>query len=319
MSIARTGLTLMAPAPPVTYGIMASRLNGQRIGMEPVEELVWLESLGVPRVWLPHLLGLDPLPVFAAAAARTSVIRFGTAVTPTWPRHPLALMQEALAVQAVSDGRLSLGVGVSDVPTIQDVHGLQWQDPIGHFREYLTVCTQARTGQVDFHGNHYRVHAALDELPPQRLPIIASGLNPRAIETAAQLADGLITLLAPPSYLLQVIRPQIDARLSRQDFSLVACVPVILTGKTREAASAAQEVYGPFWGYTGYASMLRAARCNDVTDVAVIGDEDTVTAQLARYAAAGVTEIVAAPLPVPEDPAAIERTVRFTAELAARN
>jgi F420-dependent oxidoreductase-like protein len=297
---------------------MASRLSGQRTPARPVEELVRLESLGVPRVWLPHLLGLDPLPVLAAAAARTSVIRFGTAVTPTWPRHPLALMQEALAVQAVSDGRLTLGIGLSDVPTIQDAYGLQWQDPIGHLREYLTVCTQAQTGRVDFHGSHYRVHAALDQLPPQRLPVIASGLNPRAIETAAQLGDGLITLLAPPSYLSQVMRPRIAARLSRQDFSLVACVPVILTRKTREAASAARTIYGPFWGYTGYAPMLRAARCNDITDIAAIGDEDTVTTQLARYAAAGVTEIAVASLPVLEDPAAVERTIRFTAELAAQ-
>jgi 5,10-methylenetetrahydromethanopterin reductase len=309
----------MTPAPRVTYAIMASRLSGQRARIGPVEELVRLESLGVPRVWLPHLLGLDPLPVFAAAAAQTSVIRFGTAVTPTWPRHPLALMQEALAVHAVSDGRLTLGVGLSDVPTIQDAHGLEWRDPIGHLREYLTVCAQARTGLADFHGHYYRVHAALDELPPQRLPIIASGLNPKAIETAAQLADGLVTLLAPPSYLSQVVRPRIAARLSRQDFSLVACVPVILTRKTREAGSAARKTYGPFWGYTGYASMLRAARCNDIADIAAIGDEDTVATQLARYAAVGVTEIAAAPLPVPEDPAAVERTIRFTAELSAQN
>jgi 5,10-methylenetetrahydromethanopterin reductase len=309
----------MTPAPPVTYGIMASRLSAQRTRSRPVEELVTLESLGVSRVWLPHLFGLDPLPVFAAAAARTSSITFGTAVTPTWPRHPLALMQEALAVHAVSDGRLTLGVGVSDVPTIQDAHGLQWRDPIGHLREYLAVCGQARTGLVDFHGSHYRVHAALDELPPQRLPIIASGLNPRAIETAAQLADGLITLLAPPSYLAEVVHPRIAARLSRQDFSVVACVPLALTRKTREAASAAQKAYGPFWDYTGYASMLRAARCDDITDVAVIGDEETITTEFARYAAAGVTEIVAAPLAVPEDPTAIDRTVRFIAELTTRN
>ena len=305
----------MTPPPPVTYGIMASRLSGQPARIGPVEELAGLESIGVQRVWLPHLLGLDPLPVFAAVAAKTSVIRFGTAVTPTWPRHPLALMQEALAVQAVSDGRLTLGVGVSDVPTIQDVHGLPWHDPIGHFREYLTVCAQARSGLVDFRGDHYQVQAVLSDLPPQRLPIIASGLNPRAIETAAQLADGLITLLTPPAYLSQVVRPRIDARLGRQDFSLVACVPVILTRKTREAAAAAQEVYGPFWGYTGYASMLRKARCKDITDVAVIGDEDTIVAGLARYAEAGVTEIAAAPLPVPEDPAAIERTARYIAAL----
>jgi alkanesulfonate monooxygenase SsuD/methylene tetrahydromethanopterin reductase-like flavin-dependent oxidoreductase (luciferase family) len=61
--------------------------------------------------------------------------------------------------------------------------------------------------------------------------------------------------------------------------------------------------------------MLRAARCNNITDVAVIGDEDTVTAQLTRYAAAGVTEIAVAPLPVPNEPAATERTIRLIAEL----
>lgn len=308
----------MTSAPVVTYGIMASRLSGQRAHGR-VDELIRLESLGVSRVWLPHLLGLDPLPVLAAAAARTSVIRFGTAVTPTWPRHPLALMQEAFAVHAVSDGRLTLGVGVSDVPTIQDVHGLPWRDPIGHLREYLAVCSQARTGRVDHAGSHFQVHATLDDLPPQRLPIISSGLNPRAIQAAAQLADGLITLLAPPSYLSQVVRPRIAARLSKGDFSLVACVPVALTRKTREAACAAQKAYGPFWDYTGYSAMLRAARCNDVTDIAVIGDEGTITAELARYAAAGVTEIAAVPLAVPEDPAAFERTVRFTAELTRQN
>lgn len=306
----------MTPGPPVTYAIMASRGIGRQLRGGPVEELVMLESLGVPRVWRPHLLGLDPLPVFAAAAAKTSSIRFGTAVTPTWPRHPLALMQEALAVQAVTDGRLTLGVGLSDVPTITGVHGLPWQDPIGHFREYLTVCAQARTGRVDFDGNHYKVHAELGELPPRHLPIVASGLNPKAIEAAAQLADGLITLLTPPSYLSEAARPRIAARLSRQDFSLVACVPVALTRKTREATSAAQKAYGSFWGYTGYSSMLRAAGCTEVTDVVAIGDEDTIAAELARYAAAGVTEIAVTPLAVAEDPAAFERTVRFTAELA---
>lgn len=305
----------MQAAPSVSYGIMASHLSETHAGIRPARQLVELESLGVRRVWLPHLLGLDPLPVFAAAAAQTSDIRFGTAVMPTWPRHPLALMQEALAVQAVSDGRLTLGIGVSDVPTIQDIHGLQWRDPIGHLREYLNVCTQARSGQVDFRGDYHRVHATLGDLPTQHMPILASGLNPRAIETAAQLADGLITLLAPPSYLAQVVGPRIAARVTSQDFSLVACVPVVLTHKIRDAARVAEKVYGPFRGYTGYASMLRAARCDDITDVAVIGDEDTVTAQLARYAAAGVTEIAVTPIPVPEDPAATERTIRFAAEL----
>jgi hypothetical protein len=71
------------------------------------------------------------------------------------PGSPIALMQEAFAVHAVSSGRLALGIGVSDVLTIRDALGLWSQDAIGHLREYLTVCAQARTGRIDFDGDHY--------------------------------------------------------------------------------------------------------------------------------------------------------------------
>jgi alkanesulfonate monooxygenase SsuD/methylene tetrahydromethanopterin reductase-like flavin-dependent oxidoreductase (luciferase family) len=305
-------------ADPTSYAVFAMHLSapGTDAG-DPVDMLVELESLGVPRAWLPHLLGLDPLPVFAAAAGRTSSIRFGTAVIPTWPRHPVFLMQEAFAVQAACRGRLTLGVGVSDVPTISGILGIEWQDPIGHLGEYLAVCGQARSGQVNFDGDHYRVHAALTDVPAQRLPIVASGLNPRAVEAAARWADGLVTLLAPPSYLSAVVRPRIEARQSLDAFRLISCVPVAVTGKVEAAAEAAEELYGPFWGYTGYAPMLRAAGAASPRDVAVIGDEEAVAAALASYAAAGVDEVVAAPFPVGGDPGVLWRTVRLIAGLAS--
>lgn len=233
-------------------------------------------------------------------------------------------MQEALAVQEVSDGRLTLGIGVSDVPTIAGVHGIAWRDPAGHLRDYLTVCSQARTGQVDFDGEHYRVHATLTGLPARRLPILASGLNPRTIAVAAELADGLITLLAPPSYLKQTVTPAIAGRTdpagtdpAGTGFRLVACVPAVVTASTEAAIRTAEQIYRPFWSYTGYAAMLRAAGCRDITDVVVIGDADTVTARLARYAAAGVTDIAVSPFAVPGDPAAIDATISLTAALTA--
>lgn len=257
--------------------------------------------------------------MIAAAAAITSQLRFGTAVTPTWPRHPLALMQEALAVQAVSDGRLTLGIGVSDVPTIAGVHGIAWRDPVGHLRDYLTVCSLARAGQVDVDGEHYRVHATLTGLPARRLPILVSGLNPRTIALAAELADGLITLLAPPSYLARAVAPAIAGRTdpAGTGFRLVACVPAVVTSRTEDAARVAEQIYRPFWSYTGYAAMLRAAGCRDITDVVVVGDADTVTARLAGYAAAGVTDIAVSPFAVPGDPAAIDATISLTAALTA--
>jgi hypothetical protein len=70
----------MTPAPPIIDVIMAGRLSGQRTRIGPVEELVTLEPLGVPRVWLLQLLGLNPLPVFAAATSPGLLIRVGS-----WP------------------------------------------------------------------------------------------------------------------------------------------------------------------------------------------------------------------------------------------
>jgi alkanesulfonate monooxygenase SsuD/methylene tetrahydromethanopterin reductase-like flavin-dependent oxidoreductase (luciferase family) len=54
----------------------------------------------------------DTLTLFAAAAARTSSVRLGTAIVPTYPRHPLALAQQALALDDLAPGRLRLGIGL---------------------------------------------------------------------------------------------------------------------------------------------------------------------------------------------------------------
>lgn len=295
-----------------SWGILATHLL---VGhADPVEAIVELESLGLQRVWLPHLLGLDPLPIFAAAAGRTASIEFGTAVVPTWPRHPLLLMQEAFSVQTISQGRLTLGVGLSDVATVDDVLGIDWQDPIGHLREYLQVCSQARGARVSFDGAYYRVHADLWDVPRRRLPIVASALNTKAIAVAVEFADGLVTLLAPPSYLEGSVSPRI-ARRREDGFRLIACVPVAITNQSEAATKSAQDLYGPFWGYTGYASMLKAAGASEVTDVVAIGDESAVQKVMARYVEAGVDEIVVAPFPVPGDPDAQERTIRHFASL----
>lgn len=297
-----------------SWGILATHLL---VGhSNPVEAIVELESLGLRRLWLPHLLGLDPLPIFAAAAGRTTSIEFGTAVVPTWPRHPLLLMQEAFSVQTISQGRLTLGVGVSDVATIDGVLGIEWRDPIGHLSEYLQVCDQARNAQVNFDGAYYQVHADLWDVPRYRLPIVASGLNPRAIAVAADFADGLVTLLAPASYLARTVGPRISEQVEAGGFRLIACVPVAVTNQSEAAIKSAEDLYGPFWGYTGYASMLKAAGASAVTDVAAIGDESAVQKVLHRYIDAGVDEVVGAPFPVPGDPKVQERTMRHFASLS---
>ena len=55
----------------------------------------------------------DILTRFAATAIKTSTVRLGTAIVLTYPRHPLLLAQQALAIYDIAPGRLRLGIGPS--------------------------------------------------------------------------------------------------------------------------------------------------------------------------------------------------------------
>src|SRR6266508_3299524 len=91
------------------------------------------EAAGVRQVWMTQGAGAaDTLATFAAAAMATSTIVLGTAIVPTYPRHPLALAQQALAVCDLAPGRLRLGVGGSHRSTIEGVYGLPLTAPMAH-------------------------------------------------------------------------------------------------------------------------------------------------------------------------------------------
>src|SRR5437016_2554667 len=75
------------------------------------------EAAGVKQFWTnqnPNTT--DALTAFAAAFQHSNTIRMGTSVVPIYPRHPLALAQQAATAAALGPGRLRLGVGTSHGP-----------------------------------------------------------------------------------------------------------------------------------------------------------------------------------------------------------
>ena len=107
--------------------------------------------------------GFDALTMLALAGRQTSRIELGTAVVPTYPRHPTALAQQALTAQAATNGRLALGIGPSHQPMVEDSWGLSFGRPARHVREYLSVLNQLVTaGNASYSGETYRVEAGLE-------------------------------------------------------------------------------------------------------------------------------------------------------------
>ena len=94
---------------------------------------------GFPSAWINNVFGLDALTALAVAGSQVPGIELGTAVVPTYPRHPAALAQQALTVAAATDGRLTLGVGTSHEIVVRHMFGYDFGKPVEHTREYLSI------------------------------------------------------------------------------------------------------------------------------------------------------------------------------------
>jgi 5,10-methylenetetrahydromethanopterin reductase len=121
-----------------------------------VEDVVRAEADGFGSAWSAHFSrGVDALDVLAVAGARTSRIDLGVGIVPTYPRHPLALAQQAATTQAFCGGRLTLGVGVPHRPVIEDLHGITYARPAakqgvggdGAWGEQLSACSAPVMGR----------------------------------------------------------------------------------------------------------------------------------------------------------------------------
>src|SRR6266700_2261637 len=102
---------------------------------------------GFASAWVSNIFGLDALTALAVAGSQVPGIDLGTAVVPTYPRHPAALAQQALTVAAATDGRLALGVGTSHRIVIEAMFGYDFGKPVAHTREYLSILRPLLAGQ----------------------------------------------------------------------------------------------------------------------------------------------------------------------------
>src|SRR3954447_347247 len=125
----------------------------------------WAEEAGLATVWIPQIPDeFDALTAATLVADDTERMESGTAVGPVQPRHPIALAQQALSVQAVARGRLSLGLGVSHHWIIDEMLGLSYERPVATLAAHLDVLDQAFAGPgvVDVENEQFRVHNPLD-------------------------------------------------------------------------------------------------------------------------------------------------------------
>ena len=278
-----------------------------------VAQIQQAEAAGIPVAWstIGGASGADPLTAAAAALAATDSIDFGTAIIPTWPRHPIVIAQQALALEQLAPGRLHLGVGPSHEPSMAPNYGVDWSAPLTNLREYLQVIRALLTeGSVDFEGRHVTAKAQIRGTFD--VSLMASALRPRSFELCGELADGAISWMCPKPYLVSEALPAIARgaeRAGRETPPLVAHVPMLVTDDPADVRKLIGQI-GFYARVPFYRAMFEAAGYPDAADgysdqllanLVVSGSEQEVAERLAGYIGDGASHVLAAPLIETED------------------
>ena len=270
-----------------------------------VQSVVNAENDGFDSIWFGQIFGPDVLTVIALAGQNTSRIELGTSVVPTYPRHPQMLAAQALTVQAASNGRFNLGIGLSHAPVVEGMWGLSYERPAVHMREYLSVLLPLiRVGRTSFSGDFFRVNATVQVPVPKPPAVLIAALAPVMLRMAGEMTDGTITWMVGPKALEGHIVPRITKAANeagRPAPRVVVGLPIAVTDDpegARERAARSFQVYGTL---PNYKRMLDIEGVGGPADVAIVGKENEVEEQLRDLASAGATDFLAGMFPVGDD------------------
>ncbi|MDX2381825.1 MAG: TIGR03564 family F420-dependent LLM class oxidoreductase [Acidimicrobiia bacterium] len=290
-------------------------INGSgRLAQPNIDEIVGdvesSERDGFTSYWLAQTALADSLALLAIAGRTTSEIELGTAVVPTWTRHPEVMAAGALTAQAASAGRVVLGIGLAHQPSVEDRWGMTWERPVRHMSEYLSILDSLlNTGAASFQGDIWRLEtesATISDRPPL---VMLAALGEQMLKMAGSRTDGTILWCVGPTTLERQIVPVINeaADGAGRPLPRVVCsLPVCVTDDPDPTREFVGQILAGYATLPSYRAMLDIEGVHGVEDISLIGDEATVRSGLDAIGAAGATDFTAVVIPDRDGP---DRTI----------
>jgi F420-dependent oxidoreductase-like protein len=261
-----------------------------------VDHAAQAEADGFTSYWMAQLAVPDALTVIAMMGGRTSTIEIGTAVIPTWPRHPLMLAAQALTVQEAIGNRLILGLGLAHKSSIEETLKIPFATPAKHMDEYLSVLLPAMADRkVSFTGDIWSAEAeGIVGVPGATAPVVMlAAMGPRMLKMAGGRCDGSILWLSGPKAVETQIRPALEAAAAeagRPAPRIVASVPVCVTADPDTIKGLIATFLVGYNDLPSYRGVMDSSGAGGPADVSLVGDEETVRAGVQAFADAGVTD-----------------------------
>jgi F420-dependent oxidoreductase-like protein len=291
------------------------------------------ERLGYDSVWAAEAWGTDAVTVLSWIAATTTRIKVGSAILQIPARTPANTAMTAVTLDLMSGGRFLLGLGTSGPQVVEGWHGEPWGKPLGKTREYVEIVRAAiRREIVQFEGDQYQVPyrgpGATGLGKPLKLmarplradiPIYLAAFRPRAVEQAAEIADGWLPIFFSP----ERARTTFPAPFTRAGMDIAPAVPAVLADDVAMARDLLKPYYALYVGGMGargtnfyndlvcdYGFEADAKRIQDlyldgkhrdaaaavpdalVDEMALVGPRDRIAERLAAWRESGATTML---------------------------
>lgn len=284
------------------------------------------EERGFESIWVGEAWGTETCTLASALLAGSRRIHVGTGIVSLYLRPPTLTAMQAATLDIVAPGRVRLGIGVS-TRNINSFHGLPWDFPVSRTREYVHIIRRVLNGErVTYDGRFYKPQGfQLSMEPPKHLPIYLAAVNPRMLQLAGEIADGVHLAWLPaaqvPHSVAEIAQGAAKAGRALSDITISA---YIHTAVTKDPERTMQQLRRVLVGYCqantyiqgfrhfGYGDILDEVharwRAKDragaeaaipdsmVNDLYVFGTPDECRAHISRFVRAGVhIPVVAVP------------------------
>lgn len=259
-----------------------------------VTDIEAAESEGFSSYWLAQTALVDATTLLGFAGTSTSSIELGTAVVPTWERHPHALAGQALTAQAMAGGRLTLGIGLSHRPVVEGMLRMEWERPVRHMIDYLDVLQPLLTDGKASHQGEVWSYMGSGGRPTDQAPkVMLAALGEQMLRLAGKRTDGTILWCVGPKTIEQQILPVINGAATdagRPAPSIVCSLPVWVTDDVTAAKNFVGTILKDYAALPSYRAMLDIEGVQGVESISLIGSEQQVVDGLGRISQSGATD-----------------------------
>jgi probable F420-dependent oxidoreductase len=200
-------------------GIVSINVGGPSTAEKMVDVVQHAEAAGIESVWTfehvvvpadyaskypydrsgkmpaaPETCFFDPLISLAHVAAATKTIRLGTGVNIFPQTNPMLFAKQAASLDALSGGRLTLGLGIGWLAEEYDAMGTPFEKRGARFDDYLEAVKKVWSGEIVEHESEFLSWHGFKSYPvpvqKPHPPILIGGTTTKTLERVVRSADG---------------------------------------------------------------------------------------------------------------------------------